>query len=267
MNRVVKLSEISTVAQLYKSSIITAPAAGKAKFKPNAAFLDRVSLFQGDITKLEVDSIVNAANKSLLGGGGVDGAIHKAAGRQLLEECRTLNGCDTGFSKITGAYRLPSKHIIHTVGPVYSVSSVDIKAQQLASCYQTSIDVAVTNLLHHIAFPSVSTGIYGYPIEDATHIALNVVRKHFESGESSAKLDRVIFVVWSDKDKMVYESLIPEYFPPSDGVKLGPVAAEKTEENSSHRQVDEDREEVEKVEGSFSENGGKEEEKKEDPHN
>ncbi|KAJ3898681.1 hypothetical protein F5879DRAFT_979733 [Lentinula edodes] len=266
MNRIIKLSEISTVAQLYKSSIITAPAAGKAKFKPNAAFLDRVSLFQGDITKLEVDSIVNAANKSLLGGGGVDGAIHKAAGPQLLEECRTLNGCDTGFSKITGAYRLPSKHIIHTVGPVYSASSVDIKAQQLASCYQTSIDVAVTNLLRHIAFPSVSTGIYGYPIEDATHIALNVVRKHFESeGESSAKLDRVIFVVWSDKDKMVYESLIPEYFPPSDGVKLEPVAAEKTEEDSPHRQVDEEWEEVEK-EGCFTENGG-EEEKKEDVNN
>ncbi|KAJ3781994.1 hypothetical protein GGU10DRAFT_364988 [Lentinula aff. detonsa] len=264
MNRIVKLSDIRTIADLYKSSVLKAPAIGQAKFKPNNAFLDRVSLFQGDITELQVDSIVNAANKSLLGGGGVDGAIHAAAGRELLKECSTLKGCDTGFSKITGAYKLPSKHIIHTVGPVYSASFADIKARQLESCYQTSIDLAVERSLRHIAFPSISTGVYGYPIEDATHIALNVVRKHFESErQSDFKLDRAIFVVWSDKDKSVYESLIPEYFPPSDEIKL--LDAEETEDESDSQaepvpesQIDEELEEVEKAEGNIANNGAEE---------
>jgi len=148
----------------------------------------------------------------LLGGSGVDGAIHHAAGRKLLQECRTLNGAETGESKITGAYRLPSKHIIHTVGPVYSRSDLENRAQQLRSCYSTSLNLAVEHNLKHIAFPSVSTGIYGYPIEDATHIALDVVRRFCDSDEGS-KLDRIIFVVWSNKDKEVYETLIPEYFP------------------------------------------------------
>ncbi|KAJ4468741.1 hypothetical protein J3R30DRAFT_3553765 [Lentinula aciculospora] len=258
MNNIFKLSDIRTVAELYKSSILKAPTLNKAKFKPKPDLLDRLSLFQGDITKLEVDSIVNAANKRLLGGGGVDGAIHAAAGPELLEECRTLNGCDTGFSKITGAYRLPSKHIIHTVGPIYSASSVDSKAQQLASCYQTSIDLAIKNSLRHVAFPSISTGVYGYPIDDATHIALNVLRKHFElEGESTFKLNRVIFVVWSDKDKSVYESLIPEYFPPSHEAKQESVTAEEESqaEPVPESQIDEEWEQVEKVEENIAENG------------
>ncbi|KAJ3968147.1 A1pp-domain-containing protein [Lentinula raphanica] len=250
MNRIVKLSDIRTIAELYKTSVLKAPAAGQAKCKPKPTYLDRISLFQGDITKLEVDAIVNAANKSLLGGGGVDGAIHAAAGRGLLDECRTLNGCDTGFSKITGAYELPSKHIIHTVGPVYSSSSVETKAQQLASCYQTSIDLAVQRSLRHIAFPSISTGIYGYPIEDATHIALDVVRKHFDSeGESTFKLDRAIFVVWSDKDKFVYESLIPEYFPPSESVTEEMVEGESESQSEPvpESQIEDDQGEVEQA--------------------
>ncbi|KIK70095.1 hypothetical protein GYMLUDRAFT_236526 [Collybiopsis luxurians FD-317 M1] len=279
---VIKLADIKSISELYKSSILK--PAKTQRFKPNSALLERVSLFQGDITKLEIDSIVNAANKSLLGGGGVDGAIHAAAGPKLLAECRTLHGCDTGFSKITGGYNLPSKHVIHTVGPIYSPTSVDIKSQQLASCYQTSLDLAVKNSLRHIAFPSISTGIYGYPIEDATHIALNVIRKHFEaesdvegmfkvrsSGHPSyAMLDRAIFVVWSDKDKSVYESLIPEYFPPTEDVLSTAAVAEegihrKEEDVDSEGEpvpesqvtVDDsdEWEEVQKVEGNVAENG------------
>ncbi|THU85656.1 A1pp-domain-containing protein [Dendrothele bispora CBS 962.96] len=149
-------------------------------------------------------------------GGGVDGAIHAAAGPQLLQECRTLNGAETGESKITKGYDLPSKHVIHTVGPIYSFSSpdnVELKAKQLTSCYRTSLELAVKHNLKHIAFCSVSTGIYGYPIDDATHIALDTVRNFCES-DAGSSLERVIFVVWTDKDKHVYEELIPEYFPP-----------------------------------------------------
>jgi len=206
---VVRLSDIRTFAQLFRIGVLK--TAAKPRYKPDAALLDRVSLFQGDITQMEVDAIVNAANISLLGGGGVDGAIHAAAGRQLLEECRELGGCETGDAKITKAYKLPSKHIIHAVGPVYSRTDIETRARQLESCYRTSLDIAVKNDLKHIAFPSISTGIYGYPIVDATHIALDTVRRFCDS-DNGGKLDRVIFVVWSNKDKEVYETLIPEYF-------------------------------------------------------
>ncbi|KAJ7637629.1 hypothetical protein DFH06DRAFT_1218688 [Mycena polygramma] len=216
---VVRLADIKTIGQLFQTGVLK--AAAKNRYKANTEFLTRVSLFQGDITVMEVDSIVNAANRSLLGGGGVDGAIHAAAGRKLLEECRTLGGCETGDSKITSAYKLPSKTIIHTVGPVYSRSDVETRAQQLDSCYRTSLSLAVDRNLKHIAFPSISTGIYGYPIEDATHIALDVVRRFCDSDVGS-KLDRIIFVVWSNKDKEVYETLIPEYFPSPDATENKP---------------------------------------------
>ncbi|KAL0954800.1 hypothetical protein HGRIS_003747 [Hohenbuehelia grisea] len=208
----VLLRDIPKVSELYKQGILK--AAATPRFLYNEALLDRVSLWQGDITTLEVDSIVNAANKSLLSGGGVDGAIHDAAGPKLLQECRGLNGCETGHSKITKGYGLPSLHVIHTVGPVYSDSDVETCAAQLAGCYKTSLELAYENSLKHIAFPSVSTGVYHYPIADATHIALNEVRRFCDS-DAGKKIERVIFVVWSDRDKGVYESLIPEYFPPS----------------------------------------------------
>ncbi|KAK0441902.1 A1pp-domain-containing protein [Armillaria borealis] len=206
------LEKIPTLAQLFKQAVIK--AVEKPKYPVDSALLDKISLFQGDITKLSVDSIVNAANRSLLGGGGVDGAIHAAAGRGLLEECRGLNGCETGESKITKGYKLPSKHIIHTVGPIFSSKDRETKAEQLALCYRTSLELAVKNSLKHIAFPSISTGIYGYPIEDATHIALKEVRR-FVTTESGSTLERVILVVWSNKDRDVYQELLPEYFPPS----------------------------------------------------
>ncbi|KAI0661785.1 A1pp-domain-containing protein [Cubamyces menziesii] len=208
----VPLSKIPTLRELYKSGVLSTVEAAKARYPSKPALLDRVSLYQGDITRLDVDSIVNAANRSLLGGGGVDGAIHAAAGPSLLEECRTLNGCETGDAKITRGYNLPAHHIIHTVGPIYSTSQADVKAQQLASCYRTSLQLAVNNSLKHIAFPSISTGIYGYPVPDATHIALDTVRRFLDTPDGD-KLERTIFVVWSDADKRVYESLIPLYFP------------------------------------------------------
>ncbi|EIW57258.1 A1pp-domain-containing protein [Trametes versicolor FP-101664 SS1] len=208
----VGLAELATLRELYKSGVLKSAEAASLRHPAKSALLDRVSLYQGDITELDVDSIVNAANRSLLGGGGVDGAIHAAAGPSLLDECRNLNGCDTGDAKITKGYDLPARHIIHTVGPVYSSSGVDVKAQQLASCYKTSLELAANNSLKHIAFPSISTGIYGYPIRDATHIALDVVRRFLESPEGD-KLERTIFVVWSNADKLVYENLLPLYFP------------------------------------------------------
>ncbi|KAK2463450.1 hypothetical protein APHAL10511_004536 [Amanita phalloides] len=207
----IRLDQIPTLALLYSRSILRAAISNK--YKHNAALLDKISLYNGDITNLEVDAIVNAANKSLLGGGGVDGAIHRAAGPGLLSECRRLNGCATGQAKITRGYDLPARHVIHTVGPVYSGSEKDECAELLASCYRSSMQLASETDQRHIAFPAISTGVYGYPIEDATRIALNEARQFCES-EAGAKLDRIIFTVFAENDDKVYRSLIPEYFPP-----------------------------------------------------
>ena len=170
--------------------------------KPNAS-KNEIVYFVGDITTLAVDAIVNAANCSLLGGGGVDGAIHRAAGRELLAECRTLGGCETGAAKITKGYRLPARYVIHTVGPVYSGSASD--AQFLRSCYRSSLDLAQAHGLHTIAFPAISTGVYGYPKEAAAEIALMTIREWFDAHPDAGM--RVTIVSFSAQDDAIYQNL------------------------------------------------------------
>ncbi len=165
----------------------------------------KLTVLFGDITKLHVEAIVNAANNSLLGGGGVDGAIHRAAGPQLLEECKRLGGCQTGKAKITKAYRLPAKYIIHTVGPIYQ-DGKHHEAQLLASCYRESIRLANEYLIKSLAFPCISTGVYGYPKEEASNIAWNTVN-HIISEEISI-LEEIIFVCFEQKSYRLYQSLL-----------------------------------------------------------
>jgi O-acetyl-ADP-ribose deacetylase len=162
----------------------------------------KIAITQGDITKLDVDAIVNAANKSLLGGGGVDGAIHRAAGPELLKECRNLGGAQTGEAKITGGYRLPARFVIHTVGPVWHGGGHDEEGL-LALCYKNSLRVAVENGVKTIAFPSISTGAYGFPIDKATVIALNTVKSALEK---EASIEQVIFVCFSPRDFDIYRN-------------------------------------------------------------
>jgi O-acetyl-ADP-ribose deacetylase len=159
---------------------------------------------QADITTLEVDAIVNAANSSLLGGGGVDGAIHRRAGPDLLHECRLLGGCETGEAKITGGYRLPARFIIHTVGPVWN-GGIRGEAELLASCYRRSLEIAASRGLASIAFPAISTGIFGYPLRQASEIAVATSRE-FVSEPSS--LREIIFCCFSTGDFQLYSELL-----------------------------------------------------------
>ena len=162
-----------------------------------------IEVKQGDITKLDVDAIVNAANSSLLGGGGVDGAIHKAAGPELLAECRTLNGCETGEAKITKGYRLPAKFVIHTVGPVYSGKPKD--AELLSNCYRNSLNLAKENHIHSIAFPAISTGVYGYPKREAAEIAVKTAQAWLEE---NADYDiKVCFVSFDSETYGIYQEI------------------------------------------------------------
>jgi len=163
-------------------------------------FSGRIEIIEGDITRLGVDAIVNAANTSLLGGGGVDGAIHRAAGPELLRETRTMGGCETGRAKITRGYRLPAKHIIHTVGPVWHGGSRG-EPELLADGYGNSLDLAARHGLKTIAFPSISTGAYGYPIEKAAPIALRTARSFLEKSELP---ERVIFCLFGKNDLEIY---------------------------------------------------------------
>jgi O-acetyl-ADP-ribose deacetylase (regulator of RNase III) len=154
----------------------------------------RIQIIQGDITKLDVDAIVNAANTTLLGGGGVDGAIHRAAGPELLAECRTLGGCRPGEAKITHGYRLPARFVIHTVGPIWRGGKHD-EARTLANCHRNSLQLAVENEIKTLAFPAISCGAYGYPIEEAARIAFTTTREFLGM---SNRLQKVIFVVWGE---------------------------------------------------------------------
>lgn len=172
----------------------------------NPQFNNRIEIIQGDITQQAVDAIVNAANTSLLGGGGVDGAIHRAAGSELLKECRTLNGCDTGDAKITKGYKLPAKFVIHTVGPVWSGGNKK-EDNLLASCYRRCFSLAISRRIGTIAFPSISTGAYRFPVERAARIAL---REALNALSLSADLQKVVFVCFDRKTYECYAQALTE---------------------------------------------------------
>lgn len=164
----------------------------------------KIELYKGDITKLKVDAIVNAANSSLLGGGGVDGAIHRAAGPELLEFNKKLGGCRTGEAKLSPGFKLPAKFIIHTVGPVWQ-GGTNNEDELLANCYRNSLKLAVDNQIKTIAFPAISTGVYSFPLERATKIAVTEVKKFLEKNDS---IERVIFVCFDDRTYETYEKVL-----------------------------------------------------------
>jgi len=166
----------------------------------------KIEIILGDITTLKVDAIVNAANNTLLGGGGVDGAIHRAAGPALLAECKTLKGCKTGEAKITGGYGLPARYVIHTVGPVWRGGGHG-EELLLASCYRRSLEIAADHQIKTIAFPSISTGVYGYPIEKASRVALKEILKFIENDDS---IGSIVIVCFSQQDLDVYNQQFKE---------------------------------------------------------
>lgn len=213
---IITVDEIPSLALLYKLRKLQPAPADKPVPKtlsssspiqtPSNALNHRVGLFRGDITTLGVDAIVNAANESLLGGGGVDGAIHRAAGPGLLRECRTLDGCRTGSAKITDAYELPCKKVIHAVGPVYDFMQPGRSEKALTGCYTKSLQLAVENGLKTIAFSGLSTGVYGYPSRDAAPVAITAVKKFLEGNSS---LEKVVFVTFEKKDVDAYNEFLP----------------------------------------------------------
>ncbi|KAK3317982.1 hypothetical protein B0H66DRAFT_476021 [Apodospora peruviana] len=218
-------SDIPTLSLLYKlNKLNPAPASTKPPSTllgpstiptPSKSLNDRVGLLRGDITTLAVDAIVNAANRSLLGGGGVDGAIHRAAGRGLLEECRRLNGCPTGSAKITNAYKLPCKKVIHTVGPIYDAGDHDASEKLLVSCYTKSLELAASNYCRTIAFSGISTGVYGYPSWLAAPAALSAIRNFLLENDKAGVIEKVVIITFEKKDVDAYNESLPLFFPPA----------------------------------------------------
>ncbi|CAK7309142.1 ADP-ribose glycohydrolase MACROD1 [Vulpes lagopus] len=204
----IRLKKILTWKEMAKGATAKVE---EPKYKKDKQLNEKISLFRGDITKLEVDAIVNAANSSLLGGGGVDGCIHRAAGPLLTDECRTLQSCETGKAKITGGYRLPAKYVIHTVGPIAHGEPSASQATELRSCYLSSLDLLLEHRLRSAAFPCISTGVFGYPSEAAAEVVLAALREWLEQHKD--KVDRLIICVFLEKDESIYLQRLPHYFP------------------------------------------------------
>ncbi|EXJ82587.1 hypothetical protein A1O3_06400 [Capronia epimyces CBS 606.96] len=207
----IALKDIPSISSLYRSGELRSSPREDLP-TPIQGFNDKVCTIQGDITKLQVDAIVNAANRGLRGGGGVDGAIQRAAGPQLLKECATLGGCETGSAKITGAYNLPCNKVIHAVGPIFD--SLEKSEPLLRSCYRKSLSLAAENDCKTVAFPAISTGVYGYPSKDAALAAIREVYSFLKKPEGQ-KLEKIIFCNFLDKDVEAYAQILPTVFPPT----------------------------------------------------
>uniref|UniRef100_A0A8C8WHN3 Mono-ADP ribosylhydrolase 2 n=1 Tax=Panthera leo TaxID=9689 RepID=A0A8C8WHN3_PANLE len=210
---------------------------------------EKVSLYRGDITLLEVDAIVNAANASLLGGGGVDGCIHRAAGPCLLAECRNLNGCETGHAKITCGYDLPAKYVIHTVGPIARGHINGSHKEDLANCYKSSLKLVKENNIRSVAFPCISTGIYGFPNEPASIVALSTIKEWL--AKNHHEVDRIIFCVFLEVDFKIYRKKMGEFFPADDNNEEDVNVKEDSDENSP-----EEKQSTEETEGQSQEADG-----------
>lgn len=217
----VTINDIPTWPEYFNENLKRKTLNYDVKQTVNETLNSKISIFIGDITCLEIDSIVNAANERLLGGGGVDGAIHRAASNLLLEECRTLNGCRTGQAKITAGYKLPAKYVIHTVGPR------GYFPEDLKNAYLNSLNAAIENNCRTIAFPCISTGVFGYPNDKASSEVSSFVRKFLES--NSDKFDRIIFCLFMDKDIKLYEKFLRVHFPISENAKKSTADCRKVE--------------------------------------
>ncbi|XP_027509780.1 O-acetyl-ADP-ribose deacetylase MACROD2 isoform X2 [Corapipo altera] len=222
----VALKTIPTWMEDLKSKSESDGESTKEDMQGKKSLSEKVSLYRGDITLLEVDAIVNAANSSLLGGGGVDGCIHRAAGPCLVAECRNLSGCETGQAKITCGYDLPAKYVIHTVGPIARGHLTDIHKENLASCYKSSLKLAKENNIRSIAFPCISTGIYGFPNEPAAVIALNTIKEWLSKNHN--EVDRIIFCVFLEIDYKIFKKKMGEFFPIDDANEEGTELSEET---------------------------------------
>ncbi|KAM8809330.1 ADP-ribose glycohydrolase MACROD2 [Eudromia elegans] len=223
----VPLKDIPTWMEDIKSKNESDDENTKEEAQGKRSLSEKVSLYRGDITLLEVDAIVNAANSSLLGGGGVDGCIHRAAGPCLVAECRNLSGCETGQAKITCGYELPAKYVIHTVGPIARGHLTDTHKEDLANCYKSSMKLAKENNIKSIAFPCISTGIYGFPNEPAAVIALNTIKEWLRKNHN--EVDRVIFCVFLEVDYKIFKKKMSEFFPLDDDNEEETEMSEETE--------------------------------------